>query len=315
MSSKDRLTTVQYPEERVPHIEASRNFPFLVYDGSDPASGSALRRLPDLRERVPAPVHLHREEQGQEAGLRRQAAVLSRGLRHRYLGLHELPDLRGGLPVRAIRMDNEFELQHRRPLRRTAVDQASSWQSPTSTTTRSSHRSGRRRRSARRRAGQGEARPRPPQAPSQLPRQRRSRAEAQPRAVNRNDPCARSVDQIFVIAQALAAGFVPAARSRSSRRSVHRSRPHRLPCSFRIHHRARAQRAWANAEPLRPESRRPCGFLQPIADAMKSLTKEDIVPRSADQIVHFLAPVVLVVASFLAYAVLPVGRNMVAGRT
>ena len=32
--SKDRLTTVQFPEERVPRIEASRNFPFLVYDGT-----------------------------------------------------------------------------------------------------------------------------------------------------------------------------------------------------------------------------------------------------------------------------------------
>ena len=33
--SKERLTTVQYPEERAPRIEASRNFPFLVYDGPD----------------------------------------------------------------------------------------------------------------------------------------------------------------------------------------------------------------------------------------------------------------------------------------
>ncbi len=33
--SKDRLTTVQFPEERLPHIEAARNFPFLVYDGAD----------------------------------------------------------------------------------------------------------------------------------------------------------------------------------------------------------------------------------------------------------------------------------------
>src|SRR3984885_12453572 len=33
--SKDRLTTVQYPEERLPQIEASRDFPFLVYDGED----------------------------------------------------------------------------------------------------------------------------------------------------------------------------------------------------------------------------------------------------------------------------------------
>jgi NADH-quinone oxidoreductase subunit I len=31
--SKERLTTIQFPEERAPRIEASRNFPFLVYDG------------------------------------------------------------------------------------------------------------------------------------------------------------------------------------------------------------------------------------------------------------------------------------------
>ena len=55
----------------------------------------------------------------------------------------------------------------------------------------------------------------------------------------------------------------------------------------------------------------PCGTLQPIADAIKSLTKEDIVPYTADAIVHFLAPVVLVLAAFSLYAVLPVGRNMV----
>jgi NADH-quinone oxidoreductase subunit I len=33
--SKKRLTTVQYPEQRLPQIEAYRNFPFLVYDGDD----------------------------------------------------------------------------------------------------------------------------------------------------------------------------------------------------------------------------------------------------------------------------------------
>jgi NADH-quinone oxidoreductase subunit H len=55
----------------------------------------------------------------------------------------------------------------------------------------------------------------------------------------------------------------------------------------------------------------PFGFLQPMADGIKSLTKEDLVPRSADHVVHFLAPVVLVIASFLAYAVVPIGRNMI----
>ena len=36
---KDRLTTVQYPEERSPLPENSRNFPFLVYDTDDAAAG------------------------------------------------------------------------------------------------------------------------------------------------------------------------------------------------------------------------------------------------------------------------------------
>jgi NADH-quinone oxidoreductase subunit H len=54
----------------------------------------------------------------------------------------------------------------------------------------------------------------------------------------------------------------------------------------------------------------PVGLLQPIADAIKSLTKEDIVPLRADAVVHFMAPVVLVVVVFMGIAVLPMGRNM-----
>jgi NADH-quinone oxidoreductase subunit H len=52
------------------------------------------------------------------------------------------------------------------------------------------------------------------------------------------------------------------------------------------------------------------GILQPVADGIKSLTKEDLVPLSADAVVHFIAPVFLVVVVFLGYAVLPMGRNM-----
>jgi NADH-quinone oxidoreductase subunit I len=33
--SKERLTTVQYPEQRLKQIEAARTFPFLVYDGAE----------------------------------------------------------------------------------------------------------------------------------------------------------------------------------------------------------------------------------------------------------------------------------------
>src|SRR6476661_6076169 len=56
----------------------------------------------------------------------------------------------------------------------------------------------------------------------------------------------------------------------------------------------------------------PWGFLQPLADGLKALTKEDLVPRAADKVVHFLAPLVLVAPVFLALAVLPLGRNMTA---
>jgi len=56
----------------------------------------------------------------------------------------------------------------------------------------------------------------------------------------------------------------------------------------------------------------PFGAFQPIADGLKAMTKEDIVPRAADKVIHFIAPLVLVVPVFLALAVVPVGRNMVA---
>lgn len=56
----------------------------------------------------------------------------------------------------------------------------------------------------------------------------------------------------------------------------------------------------------------PFGLLQPIADGVKALTKEDVVPRAADKVVHFIAPLALLVPSLLVYAVLPIGRNMVA---
>jgi len=62
---------------------------------------------------------------------------------------------------------------------------------------------------------------------------------------------------------------------------------------------------------LGPNRVGPFGFFQPIADGLKTLTKEDIVPRAADRVIHFLAPIALVVPVFLAFSVLPYGRNMV----
>lgn len=62
---------------------------------------------------------------------------------------------------------------------------------------------------------------------------------------------------------------------------------------------------------LGPNRVGPMGFLQFAADGIKTLTKEDIVPRAADRVVHFLAPIVLVVPILLTFSVLPYGRNLV----
>ncbi|HZP60432.1 MAG TPA: complex I subunit 1 family protein, partial [Opitutaceae bacterium] len=61
-----------------------------------------------------------------------------------------------------------------------------------------------------------------------------------------------------------------------------------------------------------PNRTGPAGLLQPIADGIKMLTKEDIVPLVADRLLHFLAPVVLVAFALLAFAIIPYGRHLVA---
>jgi NADH-quinone oxidoreductase subunit H len=54
----------------------------------------------------------------------------------------------------------------------------------------------------------------------------------------------------------------------------------------------------------------PFGLLQPVADGIKMLIKEDIVPARADQLVHFLAPILIAAAAILVLGVVPYGRNM-----
>src|SRR3954467_8051336 len=56
----------------------------------------------------------------------------------------------------------------------------------------------------------------------------------------------------------------------------------------------------------------PFGLFQPVADGIKMLIKEDIVPARADKTVHFLAPVVLAAVAILTLGVIPYGRNMTA---
>jgi NADH-quinone oxidoreductase subunit H len=51
----------------------------------------------------------------------------------------------------------------------------------------------------------------------------------------------------------------------------------------------------------------PHGLLQPIADAVKLLLKEDIMPENADRLMFWLAPLVSVTMALLAYSALPIG--------
>ncbi|MFZ0582337.1 MAG: complex I subunit 1 family protein [Candidatus Acidiferrales bacterium] len=51
----------------------------------------------------------------------------------------------------------------------------------------------------------------------------------------------------------------------------------------------------------------PHGLLQPIADAVKLLLKEDIIPDNADRLMFWFAPLVSVTMALLAYSALPIG--------
>jgi NADH-quinone oxidoreductase subunit H len=51
----------------------------------------------------------------------------------------------------------------------------------------------------------------------------------------------------------------------------------------------------------------PHGLLQPFADALKLLLKEDIIPSGADKLVFWMAPVVVVITAFTTYIVIPFG--------
>lgn len=55
----------------------------------------------------------------------------------------------------------------------------------------------------------------------------------------------------------------------------------------------------------------PFGLLQPIADAVKLIGKEPIIPRHADKFLFFLAPVITFTLAMVGWAVIPVSENFV----
>ena len=53
----------------------------------------------------------------------------------------------------------------------------------------------------------------------------------------------------------------------------------------------------------------PWGLLQPIADGLKLLTKEDFVPENADRWIFFFAPYIAVASAFIVFSVIPFGPD------
>ena len=60
---------------------------------------------------------------------------------------------------------------------------------------------------------------------------------------------------------------------------------------------------------LGPNRAGPFGSLQPIADGMKMMFKEQIVPTQAKKAIYLIAPTISVVVALSAFAVVPVGAN------
>jgi NADH-quinone oxidoreductase subunit H len=60
-----------------------------------------------------------------------------------------------------------------------------------------------------------------------------------------------------------------------------------------------------------PNRAGPLGVFQALADALKMLTKEDVMPTNADKWLFIAAPIIIIIPAVLLYAVLPFGRGMV----
>ena len=54
----------------------------------------------------------------------------------------------------------------------------------------------------------------------------------------------------------------------------------------------------------------PHGILQPIADSLKLMLKEDIIPTDSDKFIFWMAPVISTFTGLTAFTVLPFARNI-----
>jgi len=62
---------------------------------------------------------------------------------------------------------------------------------------------------------------------------------------------------------------------------------------------------------LGPTRTGPMGLMQPIADAIKLVLKEDILPSASDKAIFWVAPVIVVVSAFMIWVTIPAGPGLV----
>jgi NAD(P)H-quinone oxidoreductase subunit 1 len=60
-----------------------------------------------------------------------------------------------------------------------------------------------------------------------------------------------------------------------------------------------------------PEYAGPLGVLQPVADGIKLVFKEDVIPAKSDPLLFTMGPVLVVLPVFLSYLIVPFGQNLV----
>jgi len=62
---------------------------------------------------------------------------------------------------------------------------------------------------------------------------------------------------------------------------------------------------------LGPTRTGPMGLMQPVADAVKLVLKEDIIPTSSDRVIFWTAPLIVVVSAFMIWVTIPASRGAV----
>ncbi|MBI4660829.1 MAG: 4Fe-4S dicluster domain-containing protein [Verrucomicrobia bacterium] len=104
----DRLVTVQYPEQRLPLKENTRNFPFLVHDGDDPEKGLRCVACKICEKECPPQcifIVLERDEKGKP---QKHPKVFDLDISV-CMSCQICVEV---CPFDAIKMDTEFELSH-----------------------------------------------------------------------------------------------------------------------------------------------------------------------------------------------------------